>query len=678
PDAPALVAPGGEVLSYRELIGRARTLAARLRRLGVGPERRVAVFAGRGPDLVASQLGVLLAGGAYVPIDPDYPAERVAFQLADAAVAAVVAPPELAHRLPETAVPVVPPAAAADGDAGGGEVPTVPGHLAYVIYTSGSTGRPKGVEVTHGALANLVAWHRRRFAVDAGARATLLASPAFDASVWEIWPYLAAGAAVVAVADELRAAPPALARWLAAERVTHAFLPTALGGEVLALVPRGAALRVVLVGGEALRWRPPADAAWETVNCYGPTENAVVATSTAVAPRGAAPPPIGRPLDGVEALVLDRRGRLAPPGVPGELALGGASLARGYLGRPARTAAAFVPHPFGEPGSRLYRTGDLVRWRDGGELEFLGRTDQQVKIRGFRIEPGEIEAALREQPTVREAVVAALGSAAGARLVAYVVPADPAAADPATARRGAAEPLTEGLRAALAARLPPYMVPAAFVLLPELPLTPNGKVDRAALPAPEEGSASLPPRTASEIRLAALWGELLGRAEVGAGDDFFALGGHSLLATRLVLRLHEELGVELPVRQVFEAPVLADLARAVDRAREAAPSSLVPVPRGGELPLSFAQERLWLIDRLEPNRAAYNVPMAVPLPAEADLEGLAAALTRVVARHEVLRTVYVESEGRPVQVARPPAPVPLPSIDLAGLPAERAEAEARR
>ncbi|HEX2253053.1 MAG TPA: amino acid adenylation domain-containing protein, partial [Thermoanaerobaculia bacterium] len=652
---------------------RARTLAARLRRLGVGPERRVAVLADRGPELVTAQLGVLLAGGAYVPVDPDYPAERIAFQLADAAVAAVVVPPELAGRLPETSVPVLAPptraergaAAAPERDAAG---PAAPEHLAYVIYTSGSTGRPKGVEVTHGALANLVAWHRRRFGVDAAARASLLASPAFDASVWEVWPYLAAGAALAAVPDALRAAPPALARWLAAEGVTHTFLPVALGEEVLAEVPRGAALRVALTGGEAVRWRPPADAAFETVNCYGPTENAVVATSATLAPRGEGAPPIGGPLDGVEAYVLDRRGRLALPGVPGELVLGGASLARGYLGRPGRTAQSFVPHPFGAAGGRLYRTGDLVRWRAGGALEFLGRIDQQVKIRGFRIEPGEVEAALRELGEVREAVVAVLAGPAGPRLVGYVVPAEPSAA----------EGLAERARRALAARLPPYMVPAAVLPLPELPLTPNGKVDRAALPAPEEGAGSLAPRTPGEVRLAALWSELLGRETVGAGDDFFALGGHSLLATRLVLRLHEELGIELPVRQVFETPVLAELARAVDQARTAGGETLVPVPRDGELPLSFAQERLWFLDRLEPNQAVYNVPAVVPLPSAAGLEVLAAALTRVVARHEVLRTVYPEVEGRPVQVVRPVAPVALPVIDLSGLPTARREAEGRR
>ncbi|HEV2735775.1 MAG TPA: amino acid adenylation domain-containing protein, partial [Longimicrobiaceae bacterium] len=476
-----------------------------------------------------------------------------------------------------------------------------PDNLAYVVYTSGSTGTPKGVEVTHGALLNLVHWHLAAFGITGADRATQLAGLGFDASVWELWPYLACGAAVHLVADEeARTSPAALRSLLLGQQVTVAFAPTPLAEGLLALEwPPDTPLRLLLTGGDALRGRPRTELPFALVNNYGPTENTVVTTSCSVAAgqgSGRAPG-IGLPVDNVRAYVLDARLEPVPVGVPGELCAGGAQVARGYLGRPAQTAGAFVPDPFADaPGARMYRTGDRARWLASGELEFLGRVDRQLKVRGFRVEPGEIEAALLAHPAVREAVVVAREAAPGdRRLTAYVV-----------GKQGAAPPADE-LRAHLRARLPEYMLPAAFVALPALPLTAHGKVDRRALPAPEPDAGrhgGEAPRTVTEELLAGIWAELLG-GEPGVHDDFFDLGGHSLLAAQVASRVRAVLGVELPLRALFEAPTVAGLAARIGgAAREAAPP-VEAVPREGPLPLSFAQERLWFLGQLGTEGAAY-------------------------------------------------------------------------
>ena len=581
PGAPAVAGGPGAPCTRRELAGSAARLARLLRGAGVGPEDAVGVCLGRGRELVAAFLGVLQAGAAYLPIDPAYPAERIALLLADARAPVLVTRRGLAPALPANAATTLwldDEDGAGRGAAGEGGVelaaPAVAAdQLAYVIYTSGSTGRPKGVEVSHRALANLAAWHCRAYGLAAGDRTTLVAGVSFDASVWEMASCLAAGACLLIPGEEARLDAGRLADWLAAEGATHCFLPTPLAEALLDAgglpgpPPWGGqgGLRFLLTGGERLRrFRPPGTTA-AVINHYGPTEGAVVASAAPVpdrpsaagpAPATPAAPPIGRPIANTRLYVLDQDLAPVPIGAPGEVCIGGVGLARGYRHRPDLTAERFVPSPFAA-GERLYRTGDLGRFRADGNLEFLGRIDDQVKVRGHRVEPGEIEAALAAHPGVRAvAVLARDDGAAGPQLVAYVVPRPPAAT-------------TEELYGFLAARLPSFMVPARFVELAALPLTPNGKIDRRALPAPERAPAGpfAAPRTAVEEVVAALWGQLLGRDRIGRDDDFFALGGHSLLAARMAARLRQVFRLDLPLASVFAAGTVAELARAVE-ARE--------------------------------------------------------------------------------------------------------------
>jgi acyl carrier protein len=417
----------------------------------------------------------------------------------------------------------------------------------------------------------------------------------------------------------------------------------------------------------------------EVYNLYGPTEATIDATCGAYAPGAGATVPLGEPIDGVRLVRAEAPWRRAAEGEPGELLIGGAGLARGYLGRPALTAERFVPDAFsGEPGARLYRTGDLVRALPGGGLEFAGRRDHQVKVRGFRIELGEIEAALAAHPAVREAVVAAREEDSGEkRLVAYVVPVE-------TEERPARRPGATELRDHLARRLPEHMVPAVFVLLPRLPLSPNGKVDRAALPAPAEARESerpyLPPRTPTEERLAALWAPLLGVERIGAGDDFLELGGHSLAATRMISRVREALGVELALATVFERPTLAELAAEIDRRAGGEPAAepITALPRGADLPLSFSQERIWFLEQLDPSLRAYQFQTMLRLEGRLDVPALAAALAGLVRRHEIFRTTFPEAHGRPVQRLHPAWEPPLPVVDLSALPAARRAGEVER
>ncbi|HYO16637.1 MAG TPA: non-ribosomal peptide synthase/polyketide synthase [Thermoanaerobaculia bacterium] len=675
PEAVALSWTGGS-LTYGELDEAANRLARHLARLGVGIESRVGVCLERSPKMIVALLAILKTGGAYLPLDPGHPAERLSFIREDAGLTAVLASePEVDAGLAgESAAPLA--------------VRVDPDNLAYAIYTSGSTGTPKGTELTHRGLLNLVAWHLAAFDVGEGDRCTQVASPAFDASVWEIWTALAAGATLCLPPEEVRLEAPALLAWLAAERVTVSFLPTPLAEAFLAHLeegpePEGLALRVLLTGGDRLRRAPRAGLPFRLVNNYGPTESTVVATSGTVE-GGEGVPSIGRPIHNTRVLVLDRDFAPVPVGVPGELLVGGLGLARGYLARPALTSERFVPDPFSGPGARLYRTGDLVRWSPSGTIEFLGRIDFQVKVRGLRIEMGEIEAVLAGQPGVREAVVIAREDRPGQiRLVAFVVPQDLATAT---------TPVELG--GDLRRRLPDYMIPSAFVLLEALPLSPNGKVDRRSLsgvevipqaPAGEEPAA---PRTPTEELLAGLWAEVLGLDRVGVHDDFFELGGHSLLATRLASRIRSALRVEMPLGLLFERPTVAGLAAALESAPlgEAAPP-IQPAPRGPEGDeLSFAQQRLWFLDRLEPGSSMYNIPVAFRLRGRLDAAAWTAALGEVVRRHEALRTTFGTVDGTPVQRIAPPRPFTLPVVDLRALPealreeeaARLAEAEARR
>ncbi len=568
PEALALEA-GAERLTYRELDSRANRVAHHLRSLGVGAEVPVGLCLPRSIELVVNALGILKAGGAYIAMDPAYPPARLALMLDDARAPVLITNPDLARALPTARRVVVLP------DAGGitaphnhpQSIPIAPDDLAYVIYTSGSTGRPKGVAVPHRGLAHLVAWHNTAFSVTAADRASHVAGLGFDATVWELWPYLAAGASVHLADEQVRNSAELMRQWLLATRISISFVPTPLAEQLLTSGqswPPDTALRILLTGGDRLHHYPPPGLPFQLVNNYGPTECTVVATSGLVHP-DASPailPPIGAPIARTEIHLLDERLQPVLAGSPGEIFVGGAGVARGYHHRPDLTAERFIPDPFAaRPGGRLYRTGDLGRRLPDGQIEFLGRIDDQIKIRGYRIEPGDVVSALNRHPAIRtSAVVAREDRSDEQRLIAYLVP------------QGDGELTGAGLRDFLRASLPDYMIPAAFVPIGALPLLPSGKVDRAALPAPTadntlQDATSAEPCTETEQSVADIVGELLHLEAVGLDDNFFMLGGHSLLGAQLIARLHEAFGVDLTLRSLFEAPTVAALAAELDRRR---------------------------------------------------------------------------------------------------------------
>ncbi|MGD0555204.1 MAG: amino acid adenylation domain-containing protein, partial [Streptosporangiaceae bacterium] len=648
PDAAAVVC-GSEWLSYRELEERAGRLARLLTSRGAGPRRVVAVLMDRSADLVVALLAVLKTGAAYLPVDPGYPAGRIEYMLADADACLVVADrpwDQLAADAP-VLVPGTGPAGTAVDDAGTG-IPGHPDQLAYVMYTSGSTGQPKGVTVPHRAIDRLV--RGPGYAeLGSGDVVALLSSVSFDAATFEIWGALANGATLAAVpAGVLSTAE--LGGFLARHAVTVLSLTAGLFHEMADADPGAfARLRYLLAGGDVVSARH-CRAVLERVPSvrlvipYGPTENTTFTTTHPVRTadlEGADGVPIGAPIGGTRVYVLDAYLEPMPAGMTGELYVAGAGLARGYLHRPGLTAERFTACPFGAAGERMYRTGDLARWRPDGELIFCGRADEQVKIRGFRIEPGEVEAVLAACPGVARAAVIVREDAPGdRRLTGYVVPASP-------------DTDTSGLAAAardhVAARLPEYMIPAQLVVLEALPLTRNGKLDRQALPAPrQDGTSGRAPASVTEELLCGLFADVLGAERVGPEDDFFALGGHSLLAMRLVSWVRAMRGIELEVGAVFKAPTPARLAA---RLQQAGPARmpLVPRPRPGRVPLSFAQRRLWFLRQLEGSSAMYNTPLAVRLEGELDTPALAAALRDVIGRHEALRTVFPASDGEPFQ-----------------------------
>jgi amino acid adenylation domain-containing protein len=753
-----------DALTYGQLNGRANRLARRLRDLGVGPGSRVGLCVERSLDMIVGLLAILKAGGAYLPLDPTYPEERLAYMLADAGAALVLAQERLGGRLPGLAEGAGAGAGVAgrrvlwlDGEAGDGRddagdgrdqagdetAPDLPGGAgpdddAYIIYTSGSTGTPKGVEVTHANVARLFTATRDWFDFGPDDVWTLFHSYAFDFSVWEIWGALLAGGRVVVVPYEVSRTPEAFLTLLATRRVTVLNQTPSAFRQLAQVAAAGGAggsggpapelaLRWVIFGGEALD--PCLLAPWiarygddvpRLVNMYGITETTVHVTyarvraaDLAAAGGGSA---IGRPIPDLSLHLLDRRLHLLPPGAPGEIHVGGAGVARGYLGRPRLTAERFLPDPWSAlPGSRLYRTGDLARRLPDGGLEYLGRIDSQVKIRGFRIELGEIEAALASHPGVAAAVVearrdpaspgaggpavggpgaggpAASGAAAGGA-AAWAAAAGPAAAGPAEPRLvawvvAAAQPAptTSELRAWLARSLPDHMLPAAFHFLAALPLSANGKIDRRALDrlAPEIAAAAPAgagdgpaPRTPEEEIVAAVWREILGRERIGVETSFFELGGHSLLASRMLARLRQALGVDLPLRLAFLNPTVAALAAEAARRRGAALPPIVALPRppaddtgAVELPAAFAQERLWYLDALDPGSPAYNIAAAERLRGPLRTGLLRACLAEVVRRHEALRTCFGIAGGRPVQRIAPAATVALPVVDLSALAA---------
>ncbi|MFE9657499.1 amino acid adenylation domain-containing protein [Micromonospora sp. NPDC006431] len=656
PDQVAVRAADGATLTYRELDTRANRLAQHLVALGVAAEGRVALLQERSVDQVVSVLAILKAGAAYVPLDPRYPAHRLTHIAADTASSVLLTDRAMAglrfdHDL---TVVTVDGAAAAEiatrPDADPGR-PAHPRQLAYVMYTSGSTGTPKGVAVTQYDVLSLAAdrcWRTDR------QRRVLLHSPlAFDASTYELWvPLLNGGELVVAPPGEL--SMDDLRAVLTGGQVTALWLTAGLFRLLAEETPQAfAKIREVWTGGDVV----PAPMVRRVLAAcpglvvgdgYGPTETTTFASHHLMHAVAEVPDsvPIGRPLDNMRLYVLDDYLRPTPPGVAGELYIAGAGLARGYLNRPRLTAERFVANPFGaagtgDLGSRMYRTGDVVRWRPDGSLEFVGRADEQVKIRGFRIELGEIEAALARDPGLGQVAVVVREDRPGdKRLVAYVVPAaDAAPPDPAT------------LRAHAAAVLPEYMVPAAVVVLATLPLTGNGKVDRRALPTPDyaAGSTRRAPRTPQEEVLCGLFADVLGLPEVGIEDSFFALGGHSLLATRLVSRIRTALGAELAIRDLFESPTVAGLAARLGGAKQAR-RALAPMPRPERIPLSYAQNRLWFINRLSGADSPYKIPILLRLTGDLDVAALRAALRDVLQRHESLRTIYPDADGDPYQV----------------------------
>ena len=685
PEATAVVC-GDRRLSFAELAALASALAVRLRAAGVEPETRVAVLLRRSPELVIALLAVLEAGGAFVPLDPAAPAERSKLILADSGAILVLTDAALAPGLADVSLPtlfVSPTDASPPQALPRPPRPLAPEQLAYVLFTSGSTGRPKGVAVSHGAFVHYLDWAIEEYGAHQGAGAPVHSSVAFDLTLTSLFAPLAAGRPVHLLADapgvEALAEALALGAGFSLVKLTPAHLEAL--AERLEPAQAGAA-HALVVGGEALLgaavafWREHAPTV-RIVNEYGPTET-VVGCAVYEIPAGPVAPgpvPIGRPIRGVRLSVVSPLFDALPAGVAGELLIGGGGVARGYLGRPELTAERFVPDPAGaEPGARVYRSGDLARYRPDGDLDFLARVDDQIKIRGHRIEPGEIEAALAAHPAIGSVAVAARPGASGPRLVAYF------------AAGGAEVPEPAALRAFLEPRLPEAMIPTAFVALPALPLSANGKVDRRALPEPAAAEAAVhrsrAPRTPFEEVVAAIWSEVLGREQVGAEDGFFALGGHSLLAMRIASRLRAAFGVELPLAAILEHGTVAALSAEVERAlrgasTEAAPR-LAPVPRDRPLPLSFAQQRLWFIDRFEPESAAYHLPTLLRLGGELSAPALAAALGEIVRRHEVLRTAFVARDGEPAQQALPSGRLGLSLIDLRALSPSVRAPNARR
>ncbi|MFJ6000413.1 amino acid adenylation domain-containing protein [Streptomyces sp. NPDC092370] len=655
PDTTALVweTDGGREnrFTYAELDERSDRLAGELAALGASPEAVVGVALPRSGDFLVAALAVMKAGAAYLPVDPEYPADRIALMLADARPHLLVTDSASTDRLPQDGTPVLllDDESRATRGVTAPLRPSAPDNAAYLIYTSGSTGRPKGVVVTHEGIPSLVSTMAEELGAGPGSRVLQFASFSFDTSVWEWTMALLTGATLVVVPTDKRLGPP-LAEFCDRHQVTHLTLPPG----VLATLPHERSLpagATLIVAGEACP--PELMRRWSVTtrmfNSYGPTETTVDATLWTCRPdHSGTVVPIGHPVHNTAARLLDDRLQPVPPGSPGELYVSGDGLARGYRGRPALTAERFVADPFGAPGTRMYRTGDLARWTADGVLEYLGRVDHQVKIRGFRIEPGEIEQLLRRAPGIAQAAVIAREDQPGdLRLVAYVVPAE-----------GAAAPDTDRLREDLAATLPAHMVPAAIVALERLPLTSNGKLDRRALPAPVyERSAGRAPATAAEAKLCELFAGVLEIPAVGPDDDFFLLGGHSMLAARLITRIEAEFGTRPVLRALFDAPTPAGLARIVEGAdgRDVPRRpALTGGTAGDPAPLSFAQQRLWLLHRLEEPGAAYNIPTALRVSGPLDASALASAVADVAQRHDILRTVFPERDGSPCQVVLPP------------------------
>jgi amino acid adenylation domain-containing protein len=558
--APAILA-AQESLTYAQLNALANRLAKYFLSAGIGRESVVALWLSRSSWFIVSALAAFKAGAAYLPLDVDNPQERLRFVVKDCKSAMIVTESMMARvagcaetpllildQFVDTAARFDPTDPVAD---------IRPDDLAYVIYTSGSTGTPKGVEITHANLANLIAWHNRAFRVSDSDRASQLAGLGFDASVWEMWPYLAAGSSLHLAPPDTLSSPEDLRAWLIENAITISFVPTPTAERLLRMDwPTNTSLRVLLTGGDTLHARPKAGLPFAVFNNYGPTECTVVSTSAVVFPPPTSGlPSIGVPIDNTNVYLLDQHLRFVPPGEVGELYISGLNVGRGYRNRPDLTRSQFIPSPL-RAGDRLYKTGDLGRYLPNGEIAFLGRVDNQLKIRGFRIEPDEIVAVLNDHPSVKASAVIATEDGPEKHLIAYLV------AETGLTRNGVQDFLLE--------RLPSYMVPSTYVLIDELPITANGKISRSDLPAPNSENALSGMLTAPvspvETRLSTIITELLKVQAVGLDDDFFLLGGHSLLGTQLIARIREAFDVELPLRTLFEGPTVRDLVKAIESA----------------------------------------------------------------------------------------------------------------
>ncbi len=687
PDSVAVVL-AGEQLTYAELNRRANQLAHHLRDAGVEPEVCVGLCMERSVEMIIGLLGVLKAGGAYVPLDPSYPLERLAFMLADIQASVVLTQEHLLRTLPEEhraqaiCLDTNWESIARQNEQNPNTAVSTD-NLAYIIYTSGSTGAPKGVGVIHRGVVRLV--KETNYARLGPTEVFLQLAPlAFDASTFETWGSLLNGARLVLLPSHqpsLEELGQALKRY----RVTTLWLTAGLFHQMVDhQLEDLKQVRQLLAGGDVLsgahveRFLAAADGS-TLINGYGPTENTTFTCCHSMwkPDRAAASVPIGRPVANTEVYILDRNLRPVAQGCVGELYIGGCGLARGYFNRPGLTAEKFIPHPFGtKAGARLYRSGDLARYSFDGNIEFLGRIDRQAKVRGFRVEPGEIEAVLGQHATVLENVVVAREDAPGEkRLTAYLVTRDD-------------QPLEMSeLRSFLKRKLPEHMIPTSFVLLDELPLTSSGKVDRRALPAPDQARLEteemfVVPRTPIEEALAAIWAEVLGVKHVSIRDNFFAVGGHSLLATQIISRVRKVLQVELPLSSIFEEPTVGGLAKTIQakiNAGQSSPSEPIRrISRDGDAPLSFAQQRLWFLNQLEPNSDFYNVPAAVHITGRMNVSVLVDGCNEILRRHESLRTTFITSEGEPRQVIAPAQTLNLPIVDLSALPAAEREAQARR
>ena len=649
-----------QTLTFSELNNKANELAAILRQQGVTTEITVGVCMPRTPELIIAILAIVKAGGAYVPMDPKNPEERLQYMINNSGVKLVIT-----NRRQLNKSPVLKEKALLFDELTCAkqlvdiEINIASENLAYVIYTSGSTGQAKGVMNSHKALSNLCHWHINTYELDSNSRGTHLASIGFDAAVWEIWPYLLAGASIVLVSDETREDPKLLSSFLIDNKVSHCFMPTGLLEMVAGCHGlESEYLKVLLTGGDKLSYYClPVKSNTQLINHYGPTEAAVVTTCHKVSPDNIGAPAIGKPMNNSQVYVMNDGLEIQPVGVVGELYIGGDNLARGYLDKADLTAEKFIPHPFSDtPGARLYRSGDQVRYRSDGELEYVGRIDHQVKLRGFRIELGEIDWVLSQVKAVRESITIIHGDSSAKHIVSYVVcdKSEFKQFDYVNEIEQVNELLLQNINSSISTKLPDYMMPSLITILDEMPLTSNGKLDKQALPEPDLsqylGEYEAPVGSHEKL-LVGNWSALLDipAEQIGRNTNFFKLGGHSLLAAKLVAQLQSESGLILSVRDIFEAPLLTEQAARMQQQKNQS-NNITVVARREYEPLSYAQKRLWFLEQFEGASATYNIPVVMRLKGALNQPALISSLTNLLTKHKILTTQYIEYDGEPCQV----------------------------